>query len=411
LERDREKARKVMEAAKIEYAEYLEELQSKLSSDVLDMLVNICASYTIYHGQGYAELSAVKDYLDSLSVWCTQEEEYFKGVVGLREEAWTSAKQVEEQTRINPLIEVLCFPPLTVLRCLRDAERSCGVSSQTVSTFVRLLDVTKKGPPLFSAMIVNEVSAAQSGSSLFSSNGCALEVLYECSRFYSADFFTKLLEQPISKICDNPKNYLITSEDGIMNLLGEINAILHALLESKEGIPEFYRQICSNIRKITPEEAHSGLLISSLILGRIITPALQEPQRFGIRKETNSEHAQGSFYFMGQFLHMIISDEAFPTSHTFGAQLNQDIASWRQVLANFWQEITCEGDDTNGEQNIQDPSVEANKLRESLKSHFHLVCQALNDLNERETYIELTSALGYLELDKPSNSNGNIEVL
>jgi len=62
------------------------------------------------------------------------------------------------------------------------------------------------------------------------------------------------------------------------------------------------------------------------------------------------------------------------------------------------------------ELNAPEALVEVNKIRASIKEHYHDVCVALHDLNEKEAIIELSSALGCLELDT-TLSNGVSDVV
>ena len=67
-------------------------------------------------GQGYAEISALWEYLEKLREWCGKEEEFHNAEIFHREAQWCGACEGDEASRIMPLIELICQASLTLLR-------------------------------------------------------------------------------------------------------------------------------------------------------------------------------------------------------------------------------------------------------------------------------------------------------
>lgn len=92
-EKEKDKAKKIMDTCRAEYAEYLEELQARISYDILELFIQMYESYKAGFAAAYNELSEIKEYIDSLANWCVQETSYFKDMVTRRETDWVIAKQ------------------------------------------------------------------------------------------------------------------------------------------------------------------------------------------------------------------------------------------------------------------------------------------------------------------------------
>jgi len=393
-EKEKEKARKIMETHRREHMEYLEDLQARLVTDVLDILIASGETHSVQLGQGYAELSALWEYLEKLKDWCGKEEEYHIAEVAAREEQWARDLEADEASATAPLFDLLCHPSLILLRCLRDAEKG-DISlqySHTIITFVRLLDSSRRVVPCMVSIILHDITSNTHGAIMFHTNPTALEIFHECNRLYGGDYIKTLLDPVIQSLAVSSGSFsgfflngscgrtdLVNNADGVAKVVTLLESILTSLIASSDLIPNFHIAVMSAVRQdCPPGQVYTAL--NNYLLGRVIAPALQEPHKFGVTKDPVTESSRGCLHFMGQFFHIFSNNETFPAPPNAPmAQLNDLITKWREPLDRFWDSLRAARQAaevpliTQGTTEAQ----EIAKLASSLKDYYPVICQLL----------------------------------
>eukprot|EP01111_Echinosteliopsis_oligospora_P003145 TRINITY_DN15058_c0_g1_i1.p1 TRINITY_DN15058_c0_g1~~TRINITY_DN15058_c0_g1_i1.p1 ORF type:complete len:597 (-),score=135.89 TRINITY_DN15058_c0_g1_i1:185-1975(-) len=403
LEKEKFKARDVMENARLEYSIFMEDIQSKLLSDVLEYLIAGSDIMLAQLGQGYAEASAVKEYFDKLQEWAGQENSSLQTMIDQRESEWAQQLAYEEATRSHPLRELICTPPFTVMRFLREAEKADVAPAHpnyhmtTIPAFARVLDGSSKSISAFGALISNEInSLMRGGVLLFGANVTAQETFQELCKLYNSTYAKNIIESTIKAVLATPNSFAVNNPEGAAKVVERLNAILSDSAATLGSLPQFHKELLAVIKKVCPNQTTT--VYNMLIIGRAIATPLQDPGKYGITRDPVPDTAKAALHFMGQFLQIFAKNETFPPVHPHAGPLNSLLTEWRDKYVEIWKKVQSQFEPSPEFPYLSsDCDAEMDELREKLVDYYRPICASLAE--DKEMILNLTSALTLLEID------------